>query len=291
MFQLHLGVFLVGFTAILGALISLHSFWLVWYRLVLTIVSMGALLLLRQKQLAFPWLVWKKLLGIGALMALHWVFFYASIKAANVSVALVCFASVGFFTALLEPILLKKKGQSAEALLGLLGMAGILLIYQFDTRYRLGIGLGLVSALLAAWFSILNKKQIDLVPTEQMVWMELSGGWILLSVLALGHGLVSGEGIPLPQKMDWVWLLVLSWVCTVWAQQLLLAALKKVSAFTLNLTLNLEPVYGILLAFWILKENQVLGWSFYAGLALLVTSVAIQMQRVKKQTQALKIQQ
>jgi drug/metabolite transporter (DMT)-like permease len=156
--QLHFSVFLAGFTGVLGKLILLNEGVLVWYRIMLTVVTL------------FIWLSWKKKIdkltaaavwkffGIGMLIAVHWVCFYASIKMANVSIGLVCFASVGLFTAVLEPLLTEKPFSMTEFLLGLISLLGIYLIFHFDTRYRAGIISGIAGAILAALFSVLNKK-------------------------------------------------------------------------------------------------------------------------------------
>jgi drug/metabolite transporter (DMT)-like permease len=278
--KLHISVFLAGFTGIMGKLISLNEGLLVWYRIMLTVVTL------------FAWLYWKKnisrisptsvwkLFGIGALIALHWVCFYASIKIANVSIGLICFASVGLFTAILEPLLTRKKFSWAEIGLGLLSLLGICLIFHFDSRYRTGILLGIASAVLGALFSVLNKKNVDLAPPQTLMLYELTGGLLLLTL-----------GMPLylhyfptdyyfPSLSDWGWLLMLSWLCTVLAMDLMLQALQKVSAFTQNLTLNLEPVYGILLAFVLFHENRNLTNSFYVGFILIAFSVVLQMLRL-----------
>jgi len=278
--KLHISVFLAGFTGVLGVLILLAPGVLVWYRIMLTVVTL------------FVWLSWKnkiakidsatvwKLLGIGSLIALHWVCFYASIKMANVSIGLVCFASVGLFTAVLEPLLTNKKFSWAEVGLGMISLAGIFLIFHFDSRYRTGILLGIASALLGALFSVLNKKNVEVAPPQTLMLYELSGGLIILTLCMPVYLHYFPGSYLFPTVSDWGWLLVLSWLCTVLAMDLMLQALKKVSAFTQNLSLNLEPVYGILLAFLLFKENEKLNNSFYIGFALILLSVVLQMLRI-----------
>lgn len=280
--KLHISVFLAGFTGVLGALILLNEGLLVWYRIMLTVVTL------------FIWLSWKKqignisastvwkLLGIGSLIALHWVCFYGSIKASNVSIGLVCFASVGLFTAVLEPLLTDKKLSWTEVGLGMISLLGIYLIFHFDTRYRTGILVGIASALLGALFSVLNKKNVDVAPPQTLMLYELSGGLLLLTLLMPVYLHYFPTTYYFPAISDWGWLLVLSWLCTVLAMDLMLQALKKVSAFTQNLSLNLEPVYGILLAFILFKENKKLDNSFYIGFSLIGLSVVLQMLRVVK---------
>lgn len=283
--KLHISVFLAGFTGALGVLIQLNEGILVWYRILLTVVTL------------FVWLSWKKsiekiaaltvwkLLGIGSLIALHWVCFYGSIKASNVSIGLVCFASVGLFTAILEPLLTYKKFSWAEVGLGMISLLGIYLIFHFDARYRTGILIGIASALLAALFSVLNKKKVDIVPPKTLMLYELSGGLLILTLLMPVYLHYFPTTYIFPTLSDWGWLLALSWLCTVLAMDLMLQALKKISAFTQNLSLNLEPVYGILLAFILFKENEKLNNSFYMGFSLIVLSVVLQMLRVVSRKQ------
>lgn len=278
--KLHLAVFLAGFTGILGKLIGLNEGLLVWYRIAITVITLYAWLRYRKQLGAVPAAAVYRLLGVGSLIALHWVFFYGSIKMANVSIGLVCFASVGFFTALLEPMFTPKKISWAEIGLGLLSLLGIYLIFHFDMRYRSGILVGLVSAILAAFFSALNKRYVTVTDSKTMMLYELSGG---LLVLTLGMPLYLHYFPPvylLPTASDWLWLLILSWLCTVLAMDLMLQSLKKVSAFTQNLSLNLEPVYGILMAFFLFHENASLSASFYPGVGLIALSVVLQMLRV-----------
>jgi drug/metabolite transporter (DMT)-like permease len=280
--KLHISVFLAGFTGVLGKLIELNEGLLTWYRILITVVTLLA------------WLSWKKniarispgnvwrLLGIGSLIALHWVCFYGSIKIANVSIGLVCFASVGLFTAILEPIIIRKSFSLAEIGLGLISLLGIYLIFHFDSRYRTGIMLGVASAVLGALFSVLNKKYVEVAPPQTIMLYELSGGLLILTLCMPVYLQYFPKDYIIPTLSDWGWLLVLSWLCTVLAMDLMLQALKKVSAFTQNLSLNLEPVYGILLAFVLFKENEKLDSSFYIGFALIAFSVVLQMLRVVK---------
>ena len=278
--KLHISVFLAGFTGALGALIKLNEGLLVWYRILLTVVTLFIWLSWNKKiEKISPASVWK-LLGIGTLIALHWVCFYGSIKIANVSIGLVCFASVGLFTALLEPLLTTKPFSWSEVGLGLISLLGIYLIFHFDSRYRTGILVGIVSALLGALFTVLNKKNVDIAPPQTLMLYELSGGLLILTLLMPVYLQYFPTTYIFPTLSDWGWLLVLSWLCTVLAMDLMLQALKKISAFTQNLSLNLEPVYGILIAFILFKENEQLDNSFYIGFSLIALSVVMQMVRV-----------
>lgn len=278
--KLHISVFLAGFTGILGVLIHLNEMTLVWYRIMITVVSLSVLFALTKKSTRIPKKQAFHFFLIGTLIALHWVAFYGSIKLSNVSIGLVCFSATGLFTALLEPLLVTKKLQWAELGLGLLSLLGIYLIFHFDERYQTGIIVGIVSAFLAALFSVLNKKQVaDAEPTIMMLY-ELTGGLVILTVLMPAYAYFFPETSIIPTLSDLGWLLVLSWLCTIVAMQLMLDSLKKVSAFTQNLSLNLEPVYAIIMAFILFDENKYLSSSFYYGVGLIILSVVLQMARM-----------
>lgn len=286
--QLHAAVFLAGFTGVLGRLIELNEGWLVWYRMLLSAVLLLLLMLLRKQTIRIEKKYLLRCVGIGALIALHWVFFYGSVKYANVSIALVCFAATGSFTAFLEPLILKRRIDLVEVLLGLLVLCGIYLIFHFDVQYKTGILLGVAAAFLSALFPIYNKKLIQHVPVSALTLYELSGGWLLLSLVLPFYLQFSPATKQLPSLSDWFWLLMLALFCTVLAVQLSVNALKKISPFTANLTYNLEPVYGIALAFLIYHEEKELGDGFVWGILLIVASVVIQTVRVWRERRVAK---
>lgn len=278
--QLHLAVFLAGFTAILGKLITLNEGLLVWFRLFLTVVSLGFLLFLQNKLQRIKGKDALKIFGVGSIVAVHWVSFYGSIKYANVSVALVCFSATGFFTAFFEPLILKRKISLIEILLGLLGIAGIYIIFDFHPQFKTGIIFGMISAVGSSLFPIFNKKLLIRFSPKILTLYEMGGGLIILTILMPFYLLKFPAHYFLPTASDWLWLLILAWFCTVLSFDLQLNALKKISAFTANLTYNLEPVYGIILAFLFFKENENLNRAFYWGLALILIAVILQMTRV-----------
>ncbi len=280
--QLHTAVFLAGFTGVLGRLIDLNEGWLVWYRMLLSTLILLLLILFSKKNIRIERKYLLQCISVGGMIALHWVFFYGSIKYANVSIALVCFAATGSFTAILEPLIYKRKIDLFEILLGLLVLLGIYLIFHFDVQYKTGILLGVTAAFLSALFPIFNKRIIQKVPVANLTLYELGGGWLVLSLLLPFYLQFSPSVTAIPSGSDWFWLLMLSMFCTVLAFQLSVSALKKISAFTANLTYNLEPVYGIALAFFIYHENKDLGKGFYWGISLILLSVLIQTLRVRK---------
>ncbi len=273
--ELHIAVFLFGFTAILGKVISLSELPLVWYRLLLTCPALLLILLLTKRPVKLPLQEMGKLAGIGVLVSLHWLTFYGSIKASNASVTLSCLAATTLFTSLLEPIITARKFRWYEAGIGLFIILGIYLIFTFQQMFVTGILLGLLSAFLAALFSVLNKKLISSRDTYVVTFYELTSGLLFLSLLIPVYYWNTPEMNWIPSGVDWIWLSILAWLCTVLAYTLSLNALRYISAFTSNLTINLEPVYGIVLAWLLLNENEQLNVGFYVGTGIILSSVAL----------------
>ena len=280
--QLHIAIFLAGFTGILGRLITLNEGMLVWYRMLFTIIALWIMVAFagHMKRISRKELF--KLYGTGAIVALHWGFFYGSIKYANVSIGLVCFSAVSFFTALLEPLIFRKRINSTEFLLGILVMVGIYFIFHFDPRYKTGILLGIISSLLATCFTIFNKILLKQHSPMDLTLHELTGGWLSLSLLLPVYLYFFPVSHYLPGWSDSGWLLVLSLFCTVLAFNLSMSALKKISPFTVNLSYNLEPLYGILLAFIIYREDRELEKGFYIGISIIMFTVFLQSWRIWK---------
>lgn len=281
--QLHIAVFLAGFTAILGKLIELNEGLLVWYRLLLTVVTLGVILYFKKELQRIPAKDMLKIFGVGAIVAIHWVTFYGSVKYANVSVALVCFSATGFFTAFFEPVILNRRISIIEVGLGLMAIAGIYIIFDFHPQYKMGVIFGIVSAMGSALFPIFNKRLLLTYSPRTLTFYELGGGFLILTILLYFYLQYFPAAYYIPSVPDWLWLLVLAWLCTVLSFDLQLNALKKISAFTANLTYNLEPVYGIILAFIFFRENEHLNREFYIGVALIILAVVLQMMRVRRQ--------
>jgi drug/metabolite transporter (DMT)-like permease len=278
-FQLHIAIFLAGFTGVLGRLITLNEGLLVWYRMFFTTIALIFISLI-SKRISIPDRKGIfRLVCIGFIIALHWVFFYGSIKYSNVSVGLVCFSAIGFFSSLLEPVILKRRFDAVEVVLGLIVMLGVYLIFHFDQGYRTGILLGIISSFLAAIFTILNKEMVGKYHPETISLFELGGGWLGLSFLLPIYLYKFPVSSYLPSVADTFWLFVLSLLCTVLAFNLSIRSLQKISPFTVNLSYNLEPVYGIALAFLMYQEHRTLGSSFYLGLILIFLTVVYQSWR------------
>jgi drug/metabolite transporter (DMT)-like permease len=187
------------------------------------------------------------------------------------------------FTSIIEPFSTKSKVKWNDLFIGALSFIGIFLIFHFDTKFRTGIIVGLLSALLASIFSVINKGVTKKLDTFSIQFYEMIGGLFFLSLIILVAAMINQNQFVYPSWKDWAWLSILAIACTVWANHLMLSSLKQISAFTLNVTLNLEPVYGILIAFFFFKEQKQLGSSFYFGISLIAVSVIIQMFRVVQQ--------
>jgi len=280
--QLNAAVFLWGFTGVLGRAITLDSVWLVWYRLLITVVTLWIIYaaLKRIKKLPLKSIIY---IGtIGTVQAFHWVCFYGSIKYANVTIALTCLSTSALLSSVIEPLILKKRFDPFEIILGLFAIAGIVIIYNTHVQFSIGIIVGLVAALLTVIVSVLNKKIIDSYEAQQITLYQLTGGFVGLTILLPVCNYLIPPVHQYPTSLDWVWLLALSWICTIFTFFLYILSLKKISAFTMNLTLTLEPVYGIILAFIIFKENRYLSNWFYLGFALIAIAVVFHMLRLLK---------
>jgi drug/metabolite transporter (DMT)-like permease len=231
-----------------------------------------------------------KISGVGLLLAFHWVAFYGSVKYANASVAVVCLSASGFFSTLLEPIVLRKRIVMTEMLLGLLSILGIYIIFDFHPQYKTGIIFGMLSSFGSALFPMFNKELLKQHSPIILTFYEFLGGLICLSCLLPFYFTNFIPSYYLPSFNDVVWLLVLTIFCTMMAFDFQLKALQKISAFTTNLTYNLEPLYGILLAFIIFRENQLLNNHFYVGLFFILLAIMLQMIRVFRQSKIKDIQ-
>jgi len=273
---LHIAVILAGFTGIFGKLISLNEVALVWYR-----VLFSTLILL----LGFKILKIKRLdslkdkiviVQVGSLLMLHWIFFYASIKYANVSVGVICYCLTSFFTAIFAPIINKKRFNYEQLFLSLLTIVGISLIFHFDASYQLGIILGVISSSFSALYTIYNERIVLKYDSKMINYYQLGGGTILLGILMPFYYLIFPQLVYIPSLTDVVYLILFSIFCTIGLYILFAEALKNLSAFTVNLTFNLEPIYAIGLAFLIFDEAKEVNASFYWGLALVLLSVVLQ---------------
>lgn len=272
--ELHFAVFLYGFTAILGDLISISAISLVWWRVLLASTSFWLLIRSFQKIKNLGKKYIKNYIIIGGIIALHWVCFYGAIKLSNASIALITFGTTSLFTSLIEPLLITKKLKPTELLVGLFIIPGVYLITDSTAiELRIGIWVGLFSAFLAALFSTLNKKHIQKGKELEISCVELSASWVWMCLALPFYFLIEGDVLFIPTPYDWMYLLILSIVCTTIAFMLSLRPLNYISAFSSNLIFNLEPVYGILLAAVILGEHEQLNLQFYIGVVIILLGV------------------
>lgn len=274
--MLHIAVILAGFTGVFGKLISLNEGLLTWYRVLFsTIILFFILKLLKIKPLTSP--REKFNIGkIGLLITIHWVFFYASIKYANISIGVVCYCLTSFFTAIFEPIINKKRFNISQLLLSLLTLLGISLIFHFDTSYQLGIGLGIISSAFAALYTIYNERLVQNYDSKQINYYQMFGGTIGLGLVLPLYLYFFPVDSLVPNGKDTAYLFLLALFCTVALYVMFAEILKKIAAFTVNLTFNLEPIYAIILAFLFFNEGREVNSSFYYGLALVMLSVILQ---------------
>ncbi len=280
--KLNIAVFLWGFTGVLGRTINLNEGWLVWWRMLLTVVSMWILFAFLKKIEKISLKQFFMVGGIGVLLSLHWLCFYGSIKYSNVSIALTCLSSSAFVSALLEPIFFRKKINPKELLYGALTVTGIALVYYGNVHFSTGVYIGLMATLLTVLVSIFSKKIVDDYKPETYVLYQLTGGLLGLSLLMPVYNHLFPSVNMVPQKLDWLWLLVLAWLCTIFTFILYTQSLKFLSAFTANITLTLEPVYGIILAFVIYKENKDLSSVFYIGFLCILLAVVLQTRSITR---------
>lgn len=272
--QLHIAIFLAGFTAVLGKLILLNEAWLVWYRILLTVAGFFLILKAEKSLVKLPLKELLKIAGVGAIIAVHWLTFYGSVKYGNISIALVCLSAMAFFTAFIEPLVFKRKIDWLEVLLGLMAIAGIYIIFDFHPQYKLGIIFGIIAALGSSIFPVFNKQFLMKGYTPKVLtFYELSGGLIFLTLALPFYLYQFPAAYWWPTATDWLWMLVLVMACTIIAFILQLNALKRVSPFTSTLSYNLEPLYGIIMGFVFFNEGKSFGKGFYIGVTMIMLTI------------------
>ena len=273
---LHFAVLLAGFTGVFGKLISLNEGLLVWYRVLFS--SIILFFILKLFKISTNIKLQKKLdiAKIGMFITIHWVFFYASIKYSNISIGVVCYCLTSFFTAIFAPLINRSKFSLSELGLSLITLFGISLIFHFDASYQLGIILGVISSAFAALYTIYNEKLVRNFDSRVINYYQMLGGTVGLGILLPFYLYFFPVPTILPSLKDVYYLVVLASFCTVGLYVLFAESLKHISAFTVNLSFNLEPVYAIILAFLFFNESKELNMSFYIGLCFVIISVLLQ---------------
>ena len=270
--QLHVAVLLYGLTAILGDLISLSALNLVWWRVLITSVSllafvgMGSAVLRMDRKLVMIYA------SIGFLVAFHWISFYGAIKLSNASIVLAAMATTSFFTSIIEPLVTRRPFKMLELFLGLAIIPPMVIIARnIDFSMRTGLWVALLSAFLASLFASLNKRYVAKANSFEISYIEMTSAFLLISLII--PFVITDYASLIPQSSDWVYLIVLSLLCTTFAYVISMQALKHLSAFDSNLVINLEPVYGIILAMVILKEHHELNMAFYIAVGIIMIIV------------------
>lgn len=270
--QLHFIVFIYGFTAILGRLITLDAVPLVWYRMFIAFASLAIILKLSNQKFSIPKKKILILTGVGLIVAFHWITFFHSIKISTISVALGCLASTTLFTSFLEPVFVRRPLSWFEVFTGVVIIIGLYIIFQFEPNYVAGIITGLTSAFLAGLFTVLNKVLVRDIHPATISFYEMGGGFIGITIFViLNNSFV--DIMTFPILSDWIYLLLLGVVCSAYAFMASTRVMQTLSAYTVVLTVNLEPIYGIILAFLIFGDSEYMSFGFYAGTLLILTAV------------------
>lgn len=273
---LHSAVIFAGFTGVFGKLISLNEGLLVWYRLFFS--SIILFLIVKLFRIVDKTTFKEKLAiaKVGMLITMHWLFFYASIKYSNISIGVICYCLTSFFTAIFEPLINKKKFKFSELLLSAFTLLGISLIFHFDTSYQLGIWLGVISSAFAALYTIFNERLVRSYNSRITNYYQMVGGTIGLGILLPVYLYFFPVESLIPNLKDTVYLILLALFCTVGLYVSFAEVLKKIPAFTVNLSFNLEPIYAIIMAFLFFGESKEVNASFYVGLFFIMLSVVLQ---------------
>lgn len=275
-FILHLAVVCLGISGVLRKIISLNEGMITWYRVFLSAIFL--FLISKWFKIAHKINIGEKLAIAknGLLITASWLLFYASIKYSNISIGVVCYCMASFFTAIFAPFINKTRFKRSEFFLSGLTLCGIALIFHFDTAHQLGIILGIISPAFASLYAIYNERLVKRYNSIVINYYQMIGGTIGLGLLLPCYLYYYPMSSFIPSTRDMIYLVILSLCCTVTVYIAFTEILKRISAFTLNLSLNLEPVYAILIAFLFLNETKELSRSFYLGLSLVMLSVLIQ---------------
>lgn len=280
--KLHFIVIILGFTAILGRLTEVSSLGLVFYRTLLAASGMWIVAQFQNKSLKISFKEALPLLGVGAIMSFHWICFFGSARASTVAVSLVTFSTTSFFTSIVEPFVRKTKISWVEVFLGILVVLGMYFVFTFESKYITGILIGLIGALLATIFSVINAQFAQKYDAQIVTFYEMVGAftssWIYIPIIIYFSKDIDSGGVPhqlVLTHYDWLWVGILGLVCTVYPYIEMMNLLKKISAFTLNLSINMEPIYGIIMAYFIFGEKEKMTSGFYIGGALILLSVVL----------------
>tara|TARA_R110001592_G_scaffold95401_3_gene274901 strand:+ start:2338 stop:3252 length:915 start_codon:yes stop_codon:yes gene_type:complete len=271
---LHLIVFIWGFTAILGALITIDAIPLVFFRMGLAVLFIAIYFLIKKKSFYLDKTGVLKFLFTGIIIATHWIFFFKAIKVSNVSVALVTMSTGAFFTSLIEPIFFKRKIKLLEIVLGLLVIVGLYIIFNFESQYQLGIFYALIASFLGSLFAVLNGLFIKRYDANRISFYQLLFGVLFVTVYLLINNRFSIAFFDL-SNLDWMYLVILSSICTGYAFIASVKVMEYLSPYTVMLTINLEPIYAIILALFIFGDKEKMNPEFYLGAGIVLGVVLL----------------
>ena len=273
--HLHFLVFIAGFTGILGELISISAIPLVWFRMLVAFIFIFIYIKVLKIDIRVSLKSKLKLFVAGIIIALHWITFFGAIDEANVSIALAMFSTGAFFASFIEPIIFKRKIIGYEIIFGILVIIGVFLITQSELKYINGIVLGIISAFLSSLFSVLNGKFLQDHSATVISFYEFISGVVFISiVIALFYGGFSLDFFNL-SGLDYGYLLILASICTAYAFIASVHVMKVLSPFTVVLSYNLEPVYGIILAIALFPEKETMSSMFYLGAGIILLTVML----------------
>lgn len=269
---LHLTVFVWGFTGVLGKVISIDAVPLVWYRVLIATSTLFAWFLITKKNIKISKKQFIQFFLTGGIVAIHWIFFFHAIKVSTVSVTLVCLSSFTLFTAILEPLIKKQPIQMGDILVGLLIIVGIYMIFKFESQYTLGIIFGLLAAVASSLFSTINSTLVQKSEPSIIGFYELVGGLFWITLYRLYDGSLLNTHFNL-STMDWFYIVILGTFCTSIAYVAGVSVMRTLSAFRVALVTNLEPVYGVILAFIFFKDKEQMTGGFYIGAMIILASI------------------
>ena len=274
--SLHFLVFIWGFTAILGKLLSIPAVETVFFRTLLAFAGLLIYMFLKKKKFDIDKKGILEILMVGLSVSAHWILFFSAAKVSNVSIALAGMSTATLWTAILEPIMLKRAAKKLDFLFGFIIIIGLYVIFKFEFNHALGLSMAIVSAGLSAYFSIRNYKLVRRYSHISITMLEMLGACLFTALFFPIYKIYFAENNVLqllPTNLDWIWLIILSQICTVYAFTHSTEIMKRLEAFTVNLTINLEPIYGIILAYFIFGDSEKMSSGFYFGGIIILVAV------------------
>lgn len=275
--HLHFLVLIWGFTAIVGLMVSVSPIALVFYRTFLAGLGLAVVMLVKKKKFDVTGADLRRMFFVGCILSSHWILFFAAARVSTASVCLAGMATTSLWTSLIEPLVNRRPIKPLEVGLGILAFAGLYVVFRFEFDHALGLGLALASALLAAMFTVANSRLVQRIDAFTITFYEMVGASIfslLFLIIAESQGWTNNMPV-WPKGQDWIWILFLAWICTVYASTMATQLMKQFSAYLINLTINLEPVYGIALAFFYFGEKERMTQGFYMGTILILLAVLL----------------